>query len=143
MQLFASDEGGNLTQFDIETARLVKNFGKVHEGGINSMALTKNNEFLFTADKYGNLKQFSVPDSTLVNDLPKIHKAIIYSIGKFQCNLKSLVTTWDDEFLFTSDSDGVLKQWYVNEKRVTYMKKGKKIIQAQYSTPRKAKKNKT
>lgn len=39
-----------------------KDYGKVHDGQIWSIATSLDSEYLFTSDNYGNVQQMRVPD---------------------------------------------------------------------------------
>ena len=53
--LFTSDHGGYVKQWKItdEGLVLIKDYGRIHQHNINSIAITKNGEYLYTSDNSG------------------------------------------------------------------------------------------
>ena len=69
-----------LKQWDIEQQNLVKDFGQIHSGNINSIIATNDSRYLFTSDDSGELKQWDIEQQELKKDFGKVHSSAIYSI---------------------------------------------------------------
>ena len=69
-----------LKVWNIENQELIKDYGKVHEGWIRSMAITSNGEKLFTADDEGVMKQWDFVNHKLNCDYGQSHIGKIYRL---------------------------------------------------------------
>ena len=101
--LFISDDTGQLTQIDVEAMLVFKNFGRIHQGGIYSMAITT--DYQFTSSEFGILRQYNIASQKLFKDYKKVHQGSIYSI----------VLHDKHNILFVSNDKGDLKQLSLSE----------------------------
>lgn len=104
--IFTADNSGNLKQWSANVYCLAHDWGKVHEGRIQSICVCTNSFYLFTSDDKGHQKQYHVYEEKVVMDWGKVHLGGIYSMA----------LTKDEEFLFSSDAIGNMKQWSVQGK---------------------------
>lgn len=82
-------------------------------GSIICMKVTNDCEHIFTAGEDKVLKQFSIHKKELVKNYGEVHR---YPI----CAMESSVKSWTnsvgyDEFLFTCDNYGYVKQWDIKQ----------------------------
>lgn len=118
--LFASCYGGLLKKWDITKHELVKDFGKIHDYPINTMAISNDSKFLYTAGSNGCIHQFDIE----TNSLQKVIKGCIQ---KTNGRIYSMAITSDNKHLFTSDQNGFLMQQEVQQDQYNLKKDYGKI----------------
>ena len=69
-------EAGHLRQYSTASENVTRNYNKIMEGDIYSLAVTKNKPNLFVSDSCGNLKQICLASHRVKKDYGKIHKSI-------------------------------------------------------------------
>ena len=82
-----------MKQWGIQTKKLEKDWGQIHNIGIWSIALTRDEEFVFTGDSDGFQKQWDLDSQLQIKDFGKVHDGAIFHI---------LITT-DNKTMFTCD----------------------------------------
>ena len=109
--LLTADYYGYLKQWSVKNLELYKDYGKVHQGAIWSMAITSNGKYLFTAGgmyQKGFLKQWDLFKKELKKDYGLISKSEIYSIALAP----------DQDCLYTTGEEGRLLKILIEEERV-------------------------
>ena len=78
--MWVSDDWGYLKQVSNEDLTEIKDFSKIHKGGIWSICATSDDKYIYTSDDVGYIKQFDNNNSCLVKDHGCLHPAFIRCI---------------------------------------------------------------
>jgi len=78
--LFIGGENGELSQFDLEKEKEIKDYGIIDDHGVSSIFVTNDNKYLFIAGKYGELKQVDISLQKEVKNYDRVLKEPITSI---------------------------------------------------------------
>lgn len=107
--LFIADMNGNMKQISLEERTITKNYGKIHRNSIWGTKATRDGtDQLFTCDGYGYVHQYDINKQKLVKNYGFVHDA----------GLRSLEMSWDSQYFYTLDKDGITKQWSIADKKV-------------------------
>lgn len=99
--MFSGDSDGYLIQWNVNPQIKSHLYDKVHEKGVYSLLITKNDKFLFSLGKFGELKQFDIINKTMVNNYGRL----------FGADQAIMMTTEDSKYLFiASMKHGEFKQ---------------------------------
>ena len=71
-KLLVGDVRGHLKLISSRDGKVIKDFGKVHDGHITGIVITGDQNFWLTSSSDGQLKQWNYGDNTLVRDHGKI-----------------------------------------------------------------------
>lgn len=118
--LFIGGNDGILKQVDIEKKALVKDYGEVANAVIKSMATSNNTKYLFTSDMTGHLQiwEISVLGDTSKWDVE--HRLVLKYQQKMHENaIGSITITPNSKYLFTSDYNGTLAQWAIQDAKIS------------------------
>ena len=104
--LFLGDSLGHIFEIGCdESHKSVKDFGKMHDTSILSIAVPANSFSIFTSDISGTLKQISIAKMEVQYNFKNLHKSGIITV----------MPSPDGVFLFTADEDGHLVQVCINK----------------------------
>jgi hypothetical protein len=78
--LFTSDFEGDLQQYDCDGKKMVKHYGKIHNGHIIAMVGTPDSKWLFSADSKGVLIMTCVYGQKVVMEFGQMHLGEIHSM---------------------------------------------------------------
>ena len=101
--LYICNEKGHMVKYNLTDAKIVKEFGQIHDGVISSIAATADGKYLLTSDSTGTCKQFDLETDKLYNDFGQIHTREIHAI----------VVSYDSKRFYTADGGGYLKEFSV------------------------------
>jgi WD40 repeat protein len=90
---------GTLYQICIDSQKVIKNYGKIHDTAINSMAVSRDNKFLITGGFDQRILKISIPNQKVVKQFRKI----------MNYYTKTIHLGPGDESLFVFDCEGNLK----------------------------------
>lgn len=83
-----------------------KDFGPVHSGGVEAMAITNNGQWLFTTDHNGFLKQWAISET------PRLYK----NYGNVMCGaISAIAVTNCDRFLFVTNEEGDMRKFDIGK----------------------------
>jgi WD40 repeat protein len=86
---------------------LIAEFNDFTSGGIVSLCVTSNQEYLFTGDDKGNLIQCPITDT--------IEKDVKFYDNLHKRQINCIQTSPDSKFLFTTDNKGLIMQFSITE----------------------------
>ena len=112
--LFTSNWSGGFAQQNLKNFKVQKQFfNENQKTGIWNIKLTHNKKFLFTSDEAGNVKQWSVKKQSLLKNYKvPLSKSLQY------INVRCLLTSPDDEFLFIASGSNVYQYNISKSKQV-------------------------
>jgi WD40 repeat protein len=90
---------GSLHQICIDSQKVIKNYGKIQDTAINSMAVSRDNKFLIIGGFDQRILKISIPNQKVVKKFRKI----------MNCRTNTILLGPGDESLFVFDSEGNLK----------------------------------
>lgn len=94
-----------MKQFGVKDGNLTKDYSKVHERFIYSMATTPDSRYLFVTGNRGCLVQFDIRSQTLRKDYGRAHAN--------DTDICEIVVSPNSKHFWTSDDAGVVKEWSV------------------------------
>jgi WD40 repeat protein len=104
--LLTSDIAGNLKQWDIATQELLKNYEKVHDDYIRSIAVSSGTPCYILTSSLGDIKQINMDQKIVYREWGIVHP---------KTRIHSMTCHPDGQTLFTSDGMGVLREWNIEE----------------------------
>ena len=99
--LFTSDYYGYLIKWNISKQQILKNYGRLLDGGFRPMKITQDSKYLLTTDIFSNLIQWNIPEHKLVKNYGDFSKGTI---------ITSMALTKNQQYLFIADEYGYLFQ---------------------------------
>lgn len=107
--VLTGDTCGYIKEWSIESRKQLKNWGKIHQEWVGSIAITKDGKYIFTGGYDGYLKQWLIDDSKqLYKDWGKVHEAGIWS----------MLISPNNQQIFTADGKGQLNQWVISTQKL-------------------------
>lgn len=108
--LFIGCFGGYFKQLSVKHKMIIKDYGRIYQEDISSIAISLDGENLFVSDVFGNLKQYSVKRQFMVKDYGIVHENGIIS----------MITTIFGPFQYTGGKNGDLKKWHIATKEIVH-----------------------
>ena len=120
---YSAGESGKLKKWDSKTKKLHTDYGQAH-GNATILSITISRDYMFTGDGVGRLKCWSVTPSTNTKHQQKPIIAQDLSLFSLNClkdfgpvhsgGIESTKISHNNKWLFTTDHNGFLKQWSLN-----------------------------
>jgi myo-inositol-hexaphosphate 3-phosphohydrolase len=106
--VYTSDDQGHIKQFSVLKSVLTKDHGVLRRTFVRAIQTCPENSYFFLSDLTGHLLQYKMSerDLKLDHDYQQIHKG----------GIRSLACTKDAKYLFTTEYNGIMKQWNYKDK---------------------------
>jgi len=99
--------GGNFKMIDLKTKSIIRDFAKLHAGGVYAIEVTKNNKYVYSADFKGHVNQINVRNHKITKNW--------LSMGNRRKGIRSMKISADSSRIYVSGDSGELRSYDIEK----------------------------